>query len=357
MTTNPLRIGILGGAAIVQKKNWKAIHCSGNAVVAAVATRDPARTRKFIAERQADAAFPDVPRAHDSYASLIADETLEAVYLPLPTAVRKEWVIRAANAGKHIICEKPCAVSTADLQDMLAACRRNHVQFMDGVMFMHSPRLERLRALLDDGARIGPVRRITAVFSFLGTGDFHERNIRVQNNLEPLGCLGDLGWYCIQFSLWVMRWQLPVRVSGRIIAGGTGTAPTDFAGDLFFADGASAGFHCSFIAPGQQWANVSGRAGALRVPDFVLPTTDNRVAWEINYQPVSKAEAGIYLETRTAAESQEAGMFRDFAHQVRTGSLNQEWMEIALKTQQVTVACLASARTGGKLSEVVWDPA
>jgi predicted dehydrogenase len=352
MTPNPLRIGILGAAGIVRKKNWQAIQCSGNAVVTAMATRDPARTRQFIAERQAEHPFPEVPRAHDSYEALLGDKTVEAVYLPLPTAVRKEWVIRAANSGKHIICEKPCAASVADLQEMLTACRRNRVQFMDGVMFMHNPRLARLREVLDDGARIGPVRRITSVFSFLGTGDFHERNIRVQSNLEPLGCLGDLGWYCLRFSLWVMRWQMPVRVSGRILAGGADTAPADFSGELLFADGASAGFHCSFLAQGQQWAVISGANGSLRVPDFVLPNSDNTAAWEVNFNPVAKTETGLYLETATAAESQEALMFRNFADQVRSGSVNEDWLEAALKTQQVADACLASARADGKLTAV-----
>ena len=67
------------------------------------------------------------------------------VYIPLPTGIRKEWVLRAARAGKHVVCEKPCAVSVRDLVEMLEACRRHRVQFMDGVMFMHSRRLELMR--------------------------------------------------------------------------------------------------------------------------------------------------------------------------------------------------------------------
>lgn len=353
MATDPLRIGILGAAGIVRKKNWKAIQCSGNAIVAAVATRDPARTRQFIAERQAESPFPDPPRAHESYESLLADKAIEAVYLPLPTAVRKEWTIRAANAGKHIISEKPCAVSAADLREILAACDRHRVQFMDGVMFSHNPRLERLRKVLDDPMLIGPIRRITSVFSFLGTGDFHEQNIRVQNALEPLGCLGDLGWYCIRFSLWAMRWQLPAHVTGRILAGGRNTAPADFSGELIFPDGASAGFHCSFLAPNQQWANVSGANGALRVADFVLPISENANAWEINYQPIPKTGSGLYLDTATRADAQESLMFRNFASQVRSGNPNNLWIESAMKTQQVTDACLASARREGAPTAVI----
>lgn len=352
MTSNPLRIGVLGAAGILRKKNWQAIQCSGNAVIAALATRDLKRTREFIAERQTAAPFSVTPHAHDSYEALLADQGIEAVYLPLPTALRKEWVIRAAEAGKHILSEKPCAASAGDLREMLDACRRHRVQFMDGVMFMHNPRLERLRAVIDDQERIGPIRRITSVFSFLGTGDFNERNIRTQAALEPLGCLGDLGWYPLRFALWVMRWQLPRRVSGRILAGGVDSAPLDFSGELYFEGGASAGFHCSFVAMNQQWANVSGANGSVRVPDFVLPSSDTDVAWEVNYKPVRKAETGLYLETPTTALSQEVLMFRNFANQVRSGTFNAEWPESALKTQQVADACLASARADGRMMEV-----
>ena len=196
------------------------------------------------------------------------------------------------------------------------------------------------------------MRRITSVFSFLGAGDFHERNIRVQAALEPSGSLGDLGWYCLRFSLWVMRWQLPRRVTGRILAGGTGSAPLDFSGELFFGDGVSAAFHCSFLAMNQQWASVSGANGYIRVPDFVLPYSENDVAWEVNYKRVSKAETGLNLGTPTTATSQEALMFRNFANQIRSGTLNDEWPESALKTQQVADACFASARTDGKMVDV-----
>lgn len=356
MSANPLRFGILGAANIVRRKNWQAIYHSGNAIVAAVASRDLERTRQFIAERQAEAPFAITPRAYGGYEALIADEDVEAVYLPLPTALRKEWAIRAADAGKHIVCEKPCAVSATDLREILAACRRNRVQFMDGVMFMHNERLTRLRAVLDDGTRIGPLRRITSVFSFLGTGDFHERNIRTQGTLEPSGCLGDLGWYPIRFSLWAMNWQLPRRVTGRILARsgkGADAVPLDFSGELYFDGGVSAGFHCSFLAANQQWAHLSGANGSVRVPDFVLPSSDNGVAWEVGYRPVSKAETGLELGTQTNARSQEAVMFRNFANQVRSGTLNTEWPDTVLKNQQVADACLASARADGKPVEVM----
>src|SRR5262249_13240905 len=153
------------------------------------------------------------------------------------------------RAGKHVLCEKPCAVSSADLRAMLDACEENRVQFMDGVMFMHSQRLPLLRQTLDDGRSIGSVRRITSQFSFMPSADFLTTNIRASNVLEPLGRLGDRGWYTLRFSLGVMNEQLPGRVGGRLRAehnpGGGPPVPMEFSGEMFFLGGESAAFFCS----------------------------------------------------------------------------------------------------------------
>src|ERR1700690_4486876 len=245
-----LRFGILGTAGIA-RKNWKGIFSSGNCTFTAVASRDLERSRQFIAECQAETPWKSPPVAFGSYEELLASKNVDAVYVPLPTGLRKEWVIRAAEAGKHVVCEKPCGVNTAGLQEMISPCRKHRVQFMDGVMFMHSPRLARIREVLDDGVRVGPVRNIASAFSFYGRGDFSRKNIRVDGRLEPAGCLGDMGWYCIRFTLWTMKWQLPHTVTGRILsqsAAGPGRtpAPTEFIGEMIFDGDVSASFYCSF---------------------------------------------------------------------------------------------------------------
>src|SRR5436189_2655291 len=108
---NKLRFGILSTAAI-GRKNWKAIFQSGSAVVTAVASRDAGRSRKFIDECQLESPFESAPSPLGSYEELLASKAVDAVYVPLPTGLRKEWVVRAAAAGKHVICEKPCAVNS-----------------------------------------------------------------------------------------------------------------------------------------------------------------------------------------------------------------------------------------------------
>src|SRR5450755_3981866 len=139
MNMKKLRIGFLSTAGIA-RKNWKAILNSGNCVVTAVASRDVNKSRAFIRECQADNAFTAAPAALGSYEELIASSDVDAIYIPLPTGLRKEFVLRTAAAGKHILCEKPCATSLAELEEILAACKAHSVQFLDGVMFMHNPR-------------------------------------------------------------------------------------------------------------------------------------------------------------------------------------------------------------------------
>src|SRR5437899_1920785 len=108
-----LRWGILGCANIAMK-NWKAIWNSQNGCVTAVASRDPERCRRFVEECQSQAPFHRAPIALGSYEELLAADNVDAVYFPLPTGVRADWIVRAAEAGKHIVCEKPCATSLGE---------------------------------------------------------------------------------------------------------------------------------------------------------------------------------------------------------------------------------------------------
>jgi predicted dehydrogenase len=358
-----LRWGILG-ASNIARKNWKAIWNSKNGQITVVASRDLQRSQHFIDECQAQAPFGATPRAVGSYEELLAAPDVDAVYMPLPTGIRGEWVKRAAKAGKHVVCEKPCATSVTELVDMLEVCRRNQVQFMDGVMFTHSRRLGRIREVLDDGQTIGPTRRATSAFSFCADEEFFASNIRTRSDLEPHGCLGDLGWYCIQFALWAMKWKLPQRVTGQVLSEFKHTSsklavPTEFSGELFFEGGVSSSFYCSFITENEQWANVSGTRGSLRVPDFVLPFSGTRTSFE-TIRPVFDVQGCDFemqqhhrrwvVNERSHSDptAQESNLFRQFTDQVQSGTLNPVWPEIALKTQQVMQACRESSLAQGR---------
>ena len=348
-----LRIGFLSTAGI-GKKNWKAIFNSGNCAVAAVASRDVQKSRKFIDDCQHEFPFTETPRAFGSYEELLASPDVDAVYIPLPTGLRKEFVLHAAAAGKHILCEKPCAANVAELEEMLAACRKNSVQFLDGVMFMHSPRMEKVREVLNDAKSIGRIRRISSAFSFYPGEDFFHNNIRTDGALEPAGCLGDLGWYSIRFALWTLHWQLPKAVTGKILSQSSATngripTPTELSGELFFDDGVSVEFYSSFLAAKQQWAFVSGQKGWLRLPDFVHPLNSYEPTFEVNEKFLTvasdvKCPPNADPMMQGHATAQDARMWRNFANQIASEKLNDEWPLWALQTQKVLDACHEAAR-------------
>ncbi|MGH7939763.1 MAG: Gfo/Idh/MocA family protein [Limisphaerales bacterium] len=346
----PIRFGFLSTARI-GCKNWKAVRDSGNAVLTAVASRDIERSRKFIAALQAEAPFRRAPTALGSYEELLASPNVDAVYIPLPTALRKEWVLRAAAAGKHVICEKPCGVTAADVDEMISACKKHRVQFMDGVMLMHNPRTDRLREILNDGASIGNIKRITSSFSFRMDEGHYGNDIRINSALEPSGCLGDVGWYCVRISLFAMNWKMPIGVSGRILSERRATpglmpVPMDFSGELIFEGNVSAAFYCSFIAGYQNWVHVSGTSGSLLVPDFTKPNNEHAPGFELNQKEVRVKCCNCRGKHSDSLEfAQQTHMIRNFANQIRSGKLNPDWPEWALKTQQVVDRCLDAAKT------------
>jgi predicted dehydrogenase len=227
---------------------------------------------------------------------------------------------------------------------------------MDGVMFMHSPRLAKVREILDDDHSIGVLRRITSTFSFYSGEQFFRDNIRVNGALEPAGCLGDLGWYSIRFALWTLNWRLPQTVTARILRSSEirldrPSSPVDFSAEMFFEGGVSCAFYCSFIAGHQQWVHVSGQQGWLLLPDFVHPLNSYEPGFEVCHKPVQvsgdvKCPPGVDPKVQGHAAAQDAIMWRNFAAQVLSGKLNADWPLWAAKTQKVMDACLEAAREG-----------
>ncbi len=366
MSKRNFRWGIVSTAQIARKV-WLAIRNSGCGEVAGVASRDLKRAKQFIADCQKGAPFATPPVAYATYEELLAAKDIDAVYIPLPTGLRKPWVLRAAQAGKHVLCEKPCAVTVADLREMLAACRKHKVQFMDNVMFMHTQRLALMRRVLDDGKTVGDIRRISTAFNFNSDSQFFAGNIRTHGDLEPQGTLGDQGWYCIRLALWAMKYQLPARVTGRILSSharrGAQPVPTEFSGELFFANGASCDFYCSFITALQQRAIISGTRGSLTIHDYVLPFVGDHLAFETGDMDYKFIGCNAFMETgkkiwktsehsNSHADAQEANLIRNFTRLAQSGKQDGHWPEISLKTQQVLNACLASAHAGGKAVRV-----
>ena len=354
------RWGFLSTADI-GRKNWQAIFHADNAVVTAVASRSEDKAQEFIKDCQSFHPFDPAPRAMGSYEELLSSDEVDAVYVPLPTALRRPWVVKAAEAGKHVLCEKPCGVSKAEVAEMTRACEANGVQFMDGVMFMHSQRLPAMKQVLQNEEEFGKLRRIGIQFSFCGPDEFFTDNIRTHSDLEPAGCLGDLGWYCIRMILWGMDWELPHKVTATILTeakqpSSPEAVPVEFSAELFFEDGVSASFYCSFITKNQQLVRFCGSKGYLELNDFVLPYLGSELNFDLVKNVFNVHGCDFNMERHATRHSvaeyanswpsaQETQLIRTFSETVNSGQMDSQWPRYSVATQTVLDACFEAARS------------
>lgn len=246
--TTPLRIGILG-AANIARLFVAGVRGSQRVDVVAVAARDPARAQAFAAET-------GVPNVHATYVSLLTDPDIDAIYNPLPNSLHAEWSIRALDAGKHVLCEKPLATSAHDARAMFAAAHRNGLCLVEAYPYRAQPQTLRLRELLRDGA-IGHVQTIHASFGF-PLAD--ARNIRLDPQLAG-GALMDAGCYPVSFVRTVAG-ECPVRVHAMARWSDSGVDRTLVA-SLDFASGLLAQVSCSFATARHRHAFIAGDEGSI----------------------------------------------------------------------------------------------
>ncbi|MDD0815253.1 Gfo/Idh/MocA family oxidoreductase [Curvibacter sp. HBC28] len=247
--TAPLRLGVLGCANIA-RQFCRDVAASPTVQVVAVASRQ--------ADKAAD--FADtlgIGRWHASYEALLADPEVEAIYLPLPNSLHAEWAVRAAQAGKHVLCEKPLALNLSEAQAMHHAAREHGVILLEAYPYAFQPQHQHLLALLAEGA-IGQVRSVQACFGFMlppAPG-----NIRLQPDLGG-GALLDAGSYALSLIREVMG-QAPVRVQADASWAPSGVDISLMA-TLHYADGRRAQLSCAMDAANHRRATVVGSAGIL----------------------------------------------------------------------------------------------
>ncbi|MDR7418108.1 MAG: Gfo/Idh/MocA family oxidoreductase [Armatimonadota bacterium] len=253
-----LRWGVLGVANIAVRAVIPAIHAAANARLVAIASRSTTRA-------QDAAARLGVLRAHGSYEALLADHDVDAVYIPLPNALHLEWTVRCAEAGKHVLCEKPLALTAADGEAMIAACRRRGVVLVEAFMYRFHPRTRRAAQLVAEGA-VGDPRLVRAAFTFaLRSRD----NIRLQADLGG-GSLYDVGCYAVNVSRLMLGEPHAAFAFGQIGPSGVDEV---LGGLLQFDGGRVALIDCALTLPRRQEYEVVGSRGRLVVPVAFLPGT------------------------------------------------------------------------------------
>ncbi|KAJ3077776.1 hypothetical protein HK100_010927, partial [Physocladia obscura] len=196
-----MKFGVLGTGGIAGKVLTVGIRRSGNTVLA-VGSRSIDSATMFASKF-------DIPKFYGSYQELLDDPEIEAVYIALPSVLHKEWTLKAAKAKKHILCEKPVAFYTADVIEMMAACKSADVVFLDGTFFKHHPRNAEIGRLVTSG-ELGDVTSVFSHFSF-DMRTMKDDAIRFRPDLERTGVLGDMAWYTVRFGLHVYNYELPEK--------------------------------------------------------------------------------------------------------------------------------------------------
>ena len=246
-----LRWGVLGVSNFAVRKVIPAFAGCEHSVVAAIASRDLEKARSAARDLGID-------KAYGSYEELLADPSIDVIYNPLPNHMHVPWSIRAAEAGKHVLCEKPIAVSTGELRDLIAARDRNGVKIAEGFMVRFHPQWLRVMELVRGGA-IGQLRAVSTAFSYFNRKAENVRNVPAYGG----GGLYDIGCYAIHVSRWLFGGE-PVGVSGVLEKDAEFQVDRLCSGLLEFAGG-QAVFVCGTQMVPYQRVQIFGTDGRIEV--------------------------------------------------------------------------------------------
>jgi D-xylose 1-dehydrogenase (NADP+, D-xylono-1,5-lactone-forming) len=249
--SQPVKWGIISTADI-NRKVIPGAHLSPKVDLVAVASRDQARADEYAKQWE-------IERAYGSYEALLADSQIEAVYISLPNAMHCEWSIKALEAGKSVLCEKPMTRKVAEVAEAFDVADRTGLWLSEAFMYRHNPQTKKLQELIGGGA-IGEVRLVRSVFSY---SLYDEGNIRLRTDLDG-GALMDVGCYNVSGSRLVGG--EPEHVIGEAWFGPSGTDWV-FAGTLRFPANVIATFHCGTALPEQDELEVIGSEGSLFLDD------------------------------------------------------------------------------------------
>jgi predicted dehydrogenase len=249
--TEPLRWGLLSTAKI-NAALFKPLAKSRRNTLFAVGSRSPETAEAYAAQH-------GIPRAHGSYEALLADPEVDVIYNSLPNHLHAEWTIKALEAGKHVLCEKPLALSLDEVDAMTAAAQRTGRVLAEAFMYRTHPQTLKVRELIEDDA-IGQVLLVKGAFTFTFNRPGNYR-------LDPAfggGALWDVGCYPVSYARTMLGLE-PLEVFGWQVTGESGIDEF-FSGQMRFPGGILAQFDCGFRGPFRAAIEIVGEAGSLSIP-------------------------------------------------------------------------------------------
>lgn len=251
---NKVRWGLLSTANI-NRRLIPAIRQSERGELVAVASRSSDKVAAYAKEW-------DIPQTFDSYEAMLSSDAIDAVYISLPNHLHREWAEYAMRQGKHVLCEKPFAITLADVDSMTAVSKETGVVLAEAFMYRHHPQTKLIGEMIDNG-RLGKIRRLEASFSFqITVREGYQKNIRLQPNLGG-GSLWDIGIYPISLAQYVMG-SAPDTVYGFQQVGESGV-DEQFFGQMVYANGGVAQINSSFHLPFYTRAQIFGDNGRLEI--------------------------------------------------------------------------------------------
>ncbi|KGR74230.1 Gfo/Idh/MocA family protein [Ureibacillus sinduriensis] len=253
--------GILSTADIAQTQLIPAIGRASNAEVIAIASRGP--------KVHEVAKIHHIKRAYETYEELLQDKDIQVIYIPLPNDMHKEWVVKAALAGKHILCEKPIALSEEDLEEMLTVCIENNVYLMEAFMYQFHPQHRRVKEIIEAG-EIGEVKLYKSSHSFDFTN--REGNIRMDAS-KGGGALWDVGCYSVHAMNLILNLE-PKKVTFSAITDPKAQVDVSAFGTVQLEQNIYGLIDCSFDMTDRNEYEIIGTKGTIKVkyafrPDHV----------------------------------------------------------------------------------------
>ncbi|NBD28155.1 Gfo/Idh/MocA family oxidoreductase [Paenibacillus sp. T1] len=316
----------MGCAQIAAKAFIPSVRSSDTHEIAAVASRDVTRARTFADKH-------GIPDAYGSYMELLADPNIDAVYVPLPNHMHREWTIHAARAGKHVLVEKPMAVSERDAVQMVEACEQFGVHFQENVMYRYHPRYDRIKEIVHSG-EIGSVRAIHGVFT--SDRSAMEGDIRFRQEMGG-GGMYDIGCYLLSAARYVLEKEPAAATMQALFSPEHGGVDMMASGLVEFPGDAAFTFQCGLWADFANTLEIRGTHGTIRLPSaFSLrsdlsPDIQVTVRGEMRIEPFERGNQQLLLLNR-------------FARAALYGEPEPVSPWDGVRTIRVIEACLASAR-------------
>ena len=329
-----LRWGVLGSARIV-RKTIPALQATKNGEVVGIASRTEEKAREYAGKH-------GIPQAFGSYEALLASQDIDAVYIPLPNALHLEWILKSLDAGKHVLCEKPLAMSAAECEEIARKADETGLKVLEGFMYRFHPRFEKLQELLAANV-VGKLTFVHVGHSFDAGGD---DNIRWYSGLGG-GALFDTGCYCVNMSRMVTA-QEPTDVAAfgnYRDANDGGRIDTSIAGMLRFPSSATVLFDAGVNLARRNFLEITGTEGRLYLDNPFGLLEEDSVLEEHHF-----GQDTIYHQVK--GENHFVRMGEHFADSVLNGTPLRYGLADAVNNARVLEALDAAARKHKGTSEL-----